>query len=103
MVAFDTVVQIDPPDQALVIVNGDLDLMTAPLFSGAVTSALQQTEAPTLRLDLRGVGFIDSTGVDALIRLDRAVPASGGTLELVASSRYVERVLRLVGLGDLFV
>jgi len=103
VVAFDTVVRVDGPDEALIVVNGDLDLMTVPLFAGAVTSVLDQTEATVLRLDLFGVGFIDSTGVDALIKLDQTVRERGGSLELLASSRYVERVLHLVGLGDLFV
>ncbi|MGN6722008.1 MAG: STAS domain-containing protein [Marmoricola sp.] len=101
MLTFDAVVRDDSFDQPTLVVTGDLDLMTVPVFVSAATDVLGQAEVTCLRLDLSGVGFMDSTGVNAVITLDHEARSSGRRLELVACSPYVERVLRLVGLGTL--
>ncbi|MGN6161369.1 MAG: STAS domain-containing protein [Marmoricola sp.] len=85
------------------VVTGDLDLMTVPMFEGAARSAINEYPQASLRLDLTAVGFIDSTGINALVALQTSEQERGKHLELAASSTYVERVLRLVGLDDMFV
>lgn len=102
MLTFDAVVRDEAAGQFTVVVEGDLDLMTVPLFLGAATSALDQAEAATLRVDLSGVAFIDSAGIDALIRISEAARLRGRVLELAGASRPVERLLQLAGLGDTF-
>jgi anti-anti-sigma factor len=48
-----------------------------------------------IRLDLSGVGFMDSMGLSALIRLRNL---AGGRLEIVAVSRQVHNVIVRAGL-----
>ena len=102
MPTFDVVVNADGSGQLAVVVTGDLDMMTVPIFVGAAQDALEQSPTPRLRLDLGGVNFIDSTGISALVKIRAAAQERGGELELAASSVYVERVLTLVGLSELF-
>ncbi len=53
-------------------------------------------------LDLRGVEFIDSTGVGLLIRLQKRARAERKELVLLAPSRAVRRSLELMRLQDFF-
>jgi len=101
MLTFDAVVQSEETDQLTLVVTGDLDLMTVPVFLAAATDVLHQGPGQSLRLDLSGVGFMDSTGINAMIKLREAAREAGRALELGAWSPYVDRVLRLVGLGEL--
>lgn len=103
MRAFNVAVDGSGTDRAILVVTGDVDMMTAPIFEAAARDALQAQPGAPLRLDLRGVGFIDSTGINSLVKLRDLAQEHGGSLELFASSSYVERVLTLVGLSDLFV
>ena len=103
MRAFNAAVEAAATDHATLLVTGDLDIMTAPIFEAAARDAIQAQPSEPLRLDLRGVGFIDSTGINTLVKVRDVAEAEGGSLELTASSPYVERVLTLVGLSDLFV
>lgn len=103
MRAFHAAVDGAGTDRAILIITGDVDMMTVPIFEAAARDAMQGQPGAPLRLDLRGVGFIDSSGINSLVRMRDLAQEQGGSFELTASSRYVERVLTLVGLSDLFV
>ena len=60
--------RVDVRNQAgavLVQVDGELDLASAPLLESHIDSA-EVAAAETVVLDLRGVQFIDSTGLRAI-------------------------------------
>lgn len=101
MLTFDAVVRSEAVDEPILVVTGDLDLMTVPVFVAAATDVLHQEQVTSLRLDLGGVGFMDSTGINAVIKLDEAAREAGRSLEMVAWSPYVERVLHLAGLSQI--
>lgn len=103
MRAFHASVDSAGTERATLRITGDVDMMTVPIFEAAARDAMQAQPGSPLRLDLRGVGFIDSTGINSLVKLRDLAQENGGSLELTASSPYVERVLTLVGLSDLFV
>jgi anti-anti-sigma factor len=75
---------------------GDLDTYNAP---AAFSNILECAEANGDRVDvdLTGVAFIDSTGLNALARLRIAVPG----MRIVAASRRVDRLLELSGLSEM--
>lgn len=80
-------------------VRGEVDLASAHDLVLAATSA--DADGP-LALDLSEVTFIDSTGVSALLAIWREAARVGRSVELIAISGPVARVLELAGVGDLF-
>jgi anti-anti-sigma factor len=66
-----------------------------------LASAFRQSGARDLDVDLRGVEFMDSTGIGALFRFRNLAEERGGTLRLVAPARPVRRALDVTGLSEL--
>jgi anti-anti-sigma factor len=83
-------------------VVGEIDLHTVPDLERDATSALAGPDVNTLALVLRGVTFIDSTGIGTLIRLRQAADEAGKNFVLRQPSESVRRVLRLTALVDDF-
>jgi anti-anti-sigma factor len=98
VVAFDVRIE----GNARVLVQGELDMATAPQLSSAL-AALERTEAQTVVVDLHDVTFIDSTAISALCQASAALEARGAVLVLARTSPPVEAVLRIVGLDMEFV
>ncbi|UTI66842.1 STAS domain-containing protein [Paraconexibacter antarcticus] len=87
--------ELGPGTQALRCL-GDLDLVAAPLCGQA---ALRAT-APRLVLDLRGLAFLDSSGLAVLLTVQRRHP--GGRLATcIEPGGPVARVLDLGGVLSL--
>jgi anti-sigma B factor antagonist len=79
-----------------VTVTGDLDMATIPRLELAREKAL--ASSPTrLLIDLRGVRFIDSSGLKFLIETDRLSRADGWRLQLVRPAESAMRVLHVTG------
>ncbi|WP_245178797.1 STAS domain-containing protein [Streptomyces montanisoli] len=86
---------------AVAAVAGELDIATAGDLHTRVSAALATHR--DLILDLADVGFCDSSGFNALLRIRRRVGETGGRLALAAPPVQVERLLALSGGGrDLF-
>lgn len=96
-----------PDGRETLIVRGDLDLATAHHVVTRTKEWIGEDvsgpghEEP-IRFDLSGITFLDSTGLGAMIEARSLALAAGRTVELVAASPAVERVLSLAGLTDLF-
>ena len=75
----------------MLLVSGEIDLANVDRL---VEAAVGVPGDGPLRLDLRGVTFIDSTGIRGLVEIARVK----GEVVLVAPRRSVRRVLDLVGL-----
>ena len=86
-------------DVYLVKAEGELDLGTEDVLADELNRAVA-TDAKHILLDLRGVTFIDSTGICLLVRTHREVPA--GRLRLVAAGGQVRRMLELTGVAECF-
>ncbi len=52
--------------------------------------------------DLRGVGFLDSAGLGALVGARTGLRARGGSLTLAAGAGRILQTLRITGLSDAF-
>jgi anti-sigma B factor antagonist len=89
------------PARALVTVSGEIDLETAPQLGDHALAALTDVSVH-LVLDLRGVTFMDSTGLKVLLATARRADLAGGSLVLVAPTRPVQRILTLTGLDTTF-
>jgi anti-sigma B factor antagonist len=90
-------------DELVVWLGGEMDLSTAPrlrdCFHGQLTEPMHTTRVV---IDLEDLDFIDSTGLDALVRARDRVLAYGAELVLRSPSHRVYRLLELTGLDRLF-
>lgn len=85
----------------LVIVAGELDLETAPHLRSAVDSEFERSQATCLLLDLSAVGFLDSSGLGAILGRYRTVSAAGGRMGIAGARDPVRRALRLSGIAQI--
>ena len=79
--------------------QGDLDLATAPDLTAALTSI--PASYGRLVLDLSKLGFIDSTGVRALVRGKQELTEHGVKVDLFDVPRQAAKVLQVLGLDGL--
>ncbi len=82
---------------------GEIDLYTAPKLQ-ADLAAIISDGAPAARvvIDMSGVEFCDSTGMNALLSALRQVRKRGGELELAAPRPAIRKILRVTGLDAVF-
>ncbi|MBY8878256.1 STAS domain-containing protein [Actinacidiphila acidipaludis] len=89
---------------AVLTATGDLDMATAGEFHGTATAVLAEHAEPGQGLDLlvnmEHVHFCDSSGFNALLRVQRRVREAGGRFALAAPPEPVARLLALTGGGE---
>jgi anti-sigma B factor antagonist len=84
---------------AVVAVSGELDLASGP----ELEAQLDQLSGPDLQLvviDLRGLDFMDSTGLSILVRAHQRLAGEGCEMGLVKGSQQVQRLLDLTGVAE---
>lgn len=82
-------------------VTGDIDLGTAPLFYEVIAKCTKQIGAmPTI--DLRGVEYLDSAGIQALVNAHNEEIDCHGAPKLIGVHPNVMRIMRMVGLDRVF-
>lgn len=79
--------------------SGELDLVSSPVLSRAVDD-LARSDLELLIVDLRGLVFMDSTGLHALIRAQNQVQEAGRRFALVRGPEQVQRLFDLTGVAD---
>ena len=83
----------------IVLIDGELDLETAPLFKEMIEKKLNQYESVRhLILDLEKVSFIDSSGLGAILGRYKRLSEQGGRISAIKVSQPIKRVLELSGL-----
>jgi anti-sigma B factor antagonist len=90
-------------DHVIVTAAGEIDLYTAPKLQ-ADLAAIIDAAAPATRvvIDMSGVEFCDSTGMNALLSALRQVRGRGGELELGAPRPAIVKILQVTGLDSVF-
>jgi anti-sigma B factor antagonist len=84
------------PD-ALVAVEGELDIATLPELEQAVTR--MRSQGPRrLVIDLRKLSFMDSMSIELLLRLHGELTATGADLVVVRGPSAVNRIFDLMEL-----
>lgn len=83
-------------------VHGEIDLYTVPRLQRELASVLATSEPVRLVVDLSGVDFCDSTGVNVLLAAHRQAREKGGDLELAAPRPAVRKILQVTGLETVF-
>ena len=80
-----------------VTASGEIDMATVDHLKETLTRLC--VDGATVRLDMRGVTFMDSTGINALVIMDRQSKQGGGRLVLSAPAPAVLRLLDYTGAG----
>ncbi|MBR7830672.1 STAS domain-containing protein [Actinospica sp. MGRD01-02] len=83
----------------VITVSGEIDLDSSVRLREKLISAV---ERGTTVLDLAGVGFCDSNGMQVLLEAEHAGRANGSVLRLAAVPTAVERVLEMSMTLDVF-
>ncbi|MGW8065221.1 STAS domain-containing protein [Streptomyces ziwulingensis] len=91
----------DAPTGPVLEILGDLDYATADQLRDLLTS-LTLRPGQRLVLDLAGMEFCDSSGVTALIVARNHAQAAQADIALAAVPAHTLRVLRVVGLDQIF-
>lgn len=82
-----------------VALSGDLDVASAPSVETRLLE-LDRPESPAvLVLDLRGLSFIDSTGLSLLINADSRARKAGRHVTIVSGKGAPRRLLEVTGLN----
>jgi anti-sigma B factor antagonist len=79
--------------------SGELDLVAAP----ALEQAINELAVPDLELiivDLRGVEFMDSTGLHLVLRAQQQAHDSGQRFALIRGGHQVQRLFDLTGVAE---
>ena len=88
-----------PEGVAVVRLPAELDIATAPALRDELLTALSR-DGVHLVVDALGVTFMDSSGVNALVRARERADRLDGSVHVVAQSRSVRRVLEITGLDE---
>lgn len=90
-------------DHELVVATGEIDLYTAPRLQSELAAVIASA-APASRviIDMSGVDFCDSTGMNVLLSCLRQARERGGELELAAPRPAVRKILAVTGLDAVF-
>lgn len=85
--------------RAHVELAGELDIATAPRLDEEV-DRLEQDGHALIVLDLRGLSFMDSSGLRALLAADARARELGRRVVIVRGDDRVQRVLRITKLDE---
>jgi anti-sigma B factor antagonist len=88
--------------QTVLIIDGDLDLDTAPQLA-SMALGLVEAGAPDIVVDASRLRFCDSSGLKAFVRIANQLRASDGKLAIAAPPPAVRSALQISGLLEAFV
>jgi anti-sigma B factor antagonist len=80
---------------------GDLDMGTATILGDAIRGAIEGG-ASRVVVDLRGLDFMDSTGITLVTRFNNESHRDGFNLELIPGKPRIMRLFELTGLAEYF-
>lgn len=99
----DTAMQVSvahhPPNTAVLVLRGSLDIDTSPSLK-ANLNRLVQRPAPRVVVDVSGLDFCDSMGVGVLVTAHGQAMDRGGWVRLAAPSGFLRRLFETLGLAD---
>jgi anti-sigma B factor antagonist len=81
--------------------RGELDLSSAPELKRLIDE-FDEDDADCLLIDLRDLGFMDSTGLALMVGAGQAAQRNGHQLRLRSGSPQVQRLFELTGVLDRF-
>ena len=86
--------------EATIVIVGEFDMTGTELFWSTVDEVVA-TRPESVVLQARGLTFIDSSGLMALVRARDAATAAGVAFRIDQPSPVLRRIAEISGLGDL--
>lgn len=94
--------RVSEPGVVAVAVAGEVDLATAAELTEELSMVLTEHRPRRVELDLHEVPFMDSSGINLLVRGRRLARQAGSDLVITRIQAPVHRVLSIFGLVDVF-
>ncbi|GGS87390.1 anti-sigma-B factor antagonist [Planobispora rosea] len=88
--------------QTVMAVVGEIDLYTAPRLQAEFARLLQESATTRVVIDMSGVEFCDSTGMNVLLSALKRLRERGGALEVAGPRPAVRKILQVTGLDSVF-
>ncbi len=82
---------------AVARLTGELDHHCAAETRRALDALIADPAIKELELDLRGVSFMDSSGLGVILGRYRTLSKRGGSMALRGANKHVDRILRMAG------
>jgi anti-anti-sigma factor len=86
-------------ERVVLRLDGELDLASVPTLERAVEDSMLDSVAEIV-LDLRGLEFIDSTGLRAILLQDKRSTERGQTFALVRGPEQVQRLMNMTRVDE---
>ena len=86
-------------DRVVVVLRGELDANSEPEASAALAAATE--DAGAVAVDLRGLDFIDSSGLKLVLAADRRLRERGVAFSVIRGPAHVQRAFTSAGLDAL--
>jgi len=87
-------------DATVLALTGEIDMQSAGVLRDRVDAL--EVSSGTLVLDLAGVGFVDSSGLGALLGIKKQQDGGGGRLLLTRLSPAVTRLIEITKMDRVF-
>jgi anti-sigma B factor antagonist len=91
-----------PVEAPLVVVQGELDVATSPRLRRQLDEAVD-AGAREVRVDLTAVGFMDSSGLGALMAVHHRLRDRQGRVTITGAAPPVRKILEITALDEVFV
>jgi anti-anti-sigma factor len=85
---------------ALVALSGEMDIVSAGSFTEAMAE-LEDSASDGIVIDVGGLTFIDSSGINALVQAVRAFATRGGRAVLASPGAHIQRVFQITHVGEI--
>ena len=86
-------------ERLILELQGEMDMASADLLDEALANA-DLGDSDAVVLDLRGVSFVDSTGLKAIFKMRKSVREGGREFAVTKGSAQVQRLLGLTRLDE---
>ncbi len=86
---------------SLMTITGRVDSSTAPDFDKALQSLINANRTQIV-LDMKGVEYLSSAGLRAMVSAVKATKSGGGDVRIAQPSKRVREVIDLAGLNSIF-
>ncbi len=79
----------------------EIDVGNAPQLRGALLAAVAEHQ-PVIVVDMGGTEFLDSTGLNVLVRALKQADDDGAELRLVVRGAALHRIFNVTGVASMF-
>ena len=83
-----------------IVIHGELDLATAPQLQAEFERVAALDGLELAVVDLRHLAFLDSSGLETILKLEASLRARGAALAVVRGPRAVERLFTVMQLDQ---